>query len=132
MDAFKFQQDRFSKASKHLALGFLHFSHLHHLPADIAAKFNDATLQHVDAFTAGLAVEVLGVTPINHQAGRPQVRRINREGLGQAGHPNHHIGLGQGFIEAEDPPTPEFDLQVNQGLLLPGHQQKLLHPRALA
>ena len=52
--------------------------------------------------------------------------------MGQAGHPNNHIGLGQGFIKAEDPPAPEFGLQVNQRLLLPGHQQELLHPRALA
>ena len=39
-------QHRLCETGEHLTLGFLHFSDLHHRPADIAAELDDAPFKH--------------------------------------------------------------------------------------
>ena len=66
------KQHRLSETGEHLTLGFLHFSDLHHRPADIAAELDDAPFQNMDSVASNLGVEVLGISPVDHQTGLPQ------------------------------------------------------------
>ena len=126
--AFELQQHRLGKAGEHLPLRLLHLGDLHHRPADVLAELHDSTLEHVDAATGNLGVEVFWIATIDHQAGLAQAALINLQGSRHAGDPDHHIRLGKCLVKAENSSTADLGLKVQQRLLLTGHQQQFSNP----
>ena len=76
-------------------------------------------------------IEILGVTPVDHQTGPGQQAGIDAETLGKTGYPDHHIGFGQGLIELQHPAGTQLRLEIEQRLGPSGHQQQFPHPLAL-
>ena len=74
---FEIENHRLGKAGKHLALGFGHFGHLHHLPADVLPELDNAALQHMHVITDEFAIKIFGVAAIHHQAGLAQAAGLH-------------------------------------------------------
>ena len=71
-----------------------------------------------------LGIQVLGVSPVDHQAGLTQLVLIDLKRLGHAGHPDDHIRFRKSLVEGQNPSSTQFLLKVEKRLLLSGNKEE--------